>query len=214
VRRPAFDALADLVLASRGSANELRRLSGQVPFPVVWVDHDRRCVHANEAARLFLRRTRDEMRRLTLHDLVASRMRATLDGAWSSLHRNGVVSGTTEMRAPDGAALAVDCLGVANALPGRHLFAWIPSHWPADELGDPAVQRAPAAPAGLSRREREVLELLADGASLDDIAGELSISATTAKTHVRNAARRLGARHRAHAVALAFRAGELSLDGR
>ena len=42
------------------------------------------------------------------------------------------------------------------------------------------------APAGLSRREKEVLELLLENFSNKEIAGRLNISARTAKFHVSN----------------------------
>ncbi len=54
----------------------------------------------------------------------------------------------------------------------------------------------------LSPREREILGLLATGRSGSEIAGELFLSAETVRTHVRNAARKLGARTRTQAVAL------------
>lgn len=57
----------------------------------------------------------------------------------------------------------------------------------------------------LSLRELEVLELIAEGYSSGDIARALWISEETVRTHVRRILRRLGARTRAHAVAIAFR---------
>ncbi|MBV8235031.1 MAG: response regulator transcription factor [Acidimicrobiia bacterium] len=60
-------------------------------------------------------------------------------------------------------------------------------------------------PAGLSEREREVLELLAKGKTNKDIARELFISQATAKSHVENILRKLNAADRAGAVAEGFR---------
>ncbi len=57
----------------------------------------------------------------------------------------------------------------------------------------------------LSRREREILELLANGLSTDDVAEHLTLSAHTVRTHVKNAMRKLGASTRAHAIAIAMR---------
>lgn len=54
----------------------------------------------------------------------------------------------------------------------------------------------------LSPREREILLLLADGFSGAEIAGRLFLSAETVRTHVRNAAHKLGCRTRTQAVAL------------
>jgi DNA-binding CsgD family transcriptional regulator len=63
-------------------------------------------------------------------------------------------------------------------------------------------------------REHEVLGLLADGMTAEEVGHQLGISGATARTHVRNAVARLGARTRTHAVAKALRAGELSSDER
>jgi DNA-binding NarL/FixJ family response regulator len=61
----------------------------------------------------------------------------------------------------------------------------------------------------LSRREREILGLLSRGLTTDDVADELSLSAHTVRTHVKNAMRKLEATTRAHAIAIAMR--ELSI---
>jgi LuxR family maltose regulon positive regulatory protein len=53
----------------------------------------------------------------------------------------------------------------------------------------------------LSERELEVLQLMASGASNQDIAGELIIAFTTAKKHVSNIIRKLGVENRTQAVA-------------
>jgi two-component system nitrate/nitrite response regulator NarL len=57
----------------------------------------------------------------------------------------------------------------------------------------------------LSQREREVLRLLADGLRNEEIGRRLHIAAETARAHIRNAMRKLGADTRTQAVALALR---------
>jgi len=57
----------------------------------------------------------------------------------------------------------------------------------------------------LSDRERQVLQLIAHGMSTKQVAVELEISESTVKTYLRNLFEKLGAEHRAHAVALAIR---------
>ena len=54
--------------------------------------------------------------------------------------------------------------------------------------------------AMLTARERDVLSLLADGASNAAIAGDLVISQATVKSHVRHILRKLGAANRTEAV--------------
>ena len=57
----------------------------------------------------------------------------------------------------------------------------------------------------LTKREREVLRLLADGMRNEEIGRNLHIAAETARAHIRNAMRKLDADTRTHAVALALR---------
>lgn len=57
---------------------------------------------------------------------------------------------------------------------------------------------------GLTRREAEVLQLLGTGATNATLAGELHVSPATVKTHLENIYRKLGARGRAQAVAMAL----------
>ena len=76
--------------------------------------------------------------------------------------------------------------------------------------------RATAQVAALSPREREIMHLMAEGLTAEAIAQELNVSIETVRTHVRNAIRKLQARNRVHAIALALMRGEIELedDGR
>jgi DNA-binding NarL/FixJ family response regulator len=70
--------------------------------------------------------------------------------------------------------------------------------------------RSPAAPdgrttGGLTKREREVYALIAEGKSNREIASELVITEVTAKVHVRNVLRKLGVRNRIQAALKAAR---------
>jgi DNA-binding NarL/FixJ family response regulator len=57
----------------------------------------------------------------------------------------------------------------------------------------------------LTRRQLQILQLLADGGSSAAAARELDLSEETVKTHTKNALGRLGAKNRTHAVAIALR---------
>ncbi|HEX6228153.1 MAG TPA: response regulator transcription factor [Solirubrobacterales bacterium] len=57
----------------------------------------------------------------------------------------------------------------------------------------------------LTLRQREILQLLANGGSTTAAARDLGLSEETVKTHTKNALARLGAKNRTHAVAIALR---------
>jgi DNA-binding CsgD family transcriptional regulator len=61
----------------------------------------------------------------------------------------------------------------------------------------------------LTRREREVLQLLARGLNAPQIGATLFVSPATVRTHVQNAMTRLGASTRIHAVTIAIERGEI-----
>ena len=114
---------------------------------------------------------------------------------------------------------------VANVLPGRHLLILSA----AESASEDAEATRPARPevsaraarvnsggrfgrGGPTPREREVLTLLAAGATDEQIAEMLELSPATVQTHVRNAKAKLGARTRAQAVAMALQHGMITVS--
>ena len=70
--------------------------------------------------------------------------------------------------------------------------------------------KEPAATADLAvltEREREVMALVAEGLTNDEIAGRLFLSPATARTHVSRSMIKLGARDRTQLVVLAYESG-------
>jgi DNA-binding NarL/FixJ family response regulator len=59
----------------------------------------------------------------------------------------------------------------------------------------------------ITEREREVLSLLAEGLSNDEIAARLYVSPLTTKTHVSHIMTKLNARDRAQLVVIAYESG-------
>jgi len=82
--------------------------------------------------------------------------------------------------------------------------AEIPAAFPS---GAPASQPLAELPEPLTRREREVLQMLAAGLANKEIAARLNISDHTAKFHVASILGKLGAASRTEAVALGIRRG-------
>jgi DNA-binding NarL/FixJ family response regulator len=71
--------------------------------------------------------------------------------------------------------------------------------------------RATAQVPQLSPREREIMHLMAEGLTAEAIGAKLGVSVETVRTHVRNVIRKLQARNRVHAIALALERGEIAL---
>jgi DNA-binding NarL/FixJ family response regulator len=67
------------------------------------------------------------------------------------------------------------------------------------DLGDAHARPGVA----LTDRERQVLGLLSQGLTGSEVAARLFLSPATVRTHIQNAMRKLGARTRVHAIALA-----------
>jgi len=93
---------------------------------------------------------------------------------------------------------------VARTAKAEHLLAAVQAAFAHERFVDPAVP--PRGSRGkLTRRQRQILQLLADGQSPTFAARELGLSEETVKTHTKHAVARLGARNRTHAVAIALR---------
>jgi DNA-binding NarL/FixJ family response regulator len=71
------------------------------------------------------------------------------------------------------------------------------------------VQHADEAPTTtpLSKREKEILQMVANGSTTKEVARDLGISPHTVKTHLERIFEKLGANDRAQAVAIAIRTG-------
>lgn len=63
----------------------------------------------------------------------------------------------------------------------------------------------------LTKREKEIFELLIKNESTKDIADDLKISEKTVRNHISNAMQKLGVKGRASAVVELLKLGEISL---
>jgi PAS domain S-box-containing protein len=182
--------------------------------PMMLADDSRQYRDANPAACDLLGVTREQATSLRIDDLTAPEHRPGQDERWRKFMAEGTMSGRITLVAPDGRRLPVVMSGTANVLPGLHLGVFQDADT-ADVLDeadadDPGATREDGRSQALTPREREVMTLLALGLSGAEIAERLELSPETVRIHVRNARQHLGAKTRAHAIALALKAGEIN----
>lgn len=179
------------VLATAGSAHEAYELIGRLKPDVAVLDIGLPDQSGIELTRRLLQR--DSRLGVVLHtgieDAVA--LKDALDcGASGFVYKTGP---------PAGLVTAVRTVAAGGA-------------YVAGELRDAiAANQRSARPRTMTDRERQVLRLVADGMSNEQIATELMLSAETVRTHVRNAMQKLGTHTRAHAVVEALRNEEIVL---
>ncbi len=182
--------------------------------PMLIADDDRRFVDANAAARLFHRRQPHEICSLTVDDLTRPDLRPGLDAAWQDFLRGGGSrrGGRTvpwDLQMPDGTSYAVDLSSIPHFRPGRHLVIILVSA--ARKLNEQLAGAKTPLDTTLTKREREILTLVALGNTGVQIARQLFLSPATVATHVSNALIKLGAKNRAHGIAIALLSGQLDL---
>jgi DNA-binding NarL/FixJ family response regulator len=137
-----------------------------------------------------------------IDDLASARTQARLEQLWRKFLSGQTMTGTFPIVLPNGLRRNVVFQARASVRPGRHLISFQPAPTggrPSGlELGDLGTA------ARLTFREREILTHLARGSNAKAIAEAATLSPETVRTHVRNAMRKVGARTRPHAVALAI----------
>jgi DNA-binding NarL/FixJ family response regulator len=92
---------------------------------------------------------------------------------------------------------------VAKSSPAEELTKAVDAAAEAESFIDPAAENGGG--SALTRRQRQILQLIADGHSTSVAANRLGLSTETVRTHTKAALARLGARDRAHAVAIGLR---------
>jgi PAS domain S-box-containing protein len=190
-------------------------------FAILVVDDDRRCLEVNLAACRLLGLPRTAALGRTVDDFLTPGMRKRLDHVWRAFREGGGHAGPFELNSQAAEAHEVNLSVVANVLPGRHLLIVTTTDARVDETEAtrqplPEQSRSSRVNSRFGRggptpREREVLTMLAAGATDDQIAEMLELSPATVQTHVRNAKAKLGARTRAQAVAMALQHGMITV---
>lgn len=105
---------------------------------------------------------------------------------------------------------------VLKSSPIEHLADAIRAAAAGREYVDRLIAQLPGRSGGrgvaiISKREAQVLGMLSQGSTTEQVAEELVLSPETVQTHVRNATRKLGAHGRLHAVILALVRGDIEL---
>jgi DNA-binding CsgD family transcriptional regulator len=147
--------------------------------------------------------------------------RRRLEEQWEAFLSAGAAEGWYQLYVPSHGPLPVEFSATANVLPARHLSIFImPDEPEAEQSESPPVGDAKWVPVvvegggrvGLSEREREVMTLVASGLQSGGVAERLFLSPETVRSHVQNALAKLGARTRAHGVAVALVTGEIAWE--
>jgi DNA-binding CsgD family transcriptional regulator len=205
-------AWAEAMGARRGDARKVMHVFRRSLMPMVLTDGARVLVDVNRAARLLARATLAAQVGRRLDDFTPGADLPALRAIWDRLQRFGSIAGEYKLDWGEGNHLLVIYAGFANVLPGQNLLVAQPADWPEDELGEVDLTGvAEPSPGPLSPRELEVLTLVAAGCDMQEMAEELTIAPTTAKTHIRNALSKLGAHNRPHGVAIAMHLGLIDL---
>jgi DNA-binding CsgD family transcriptional regulator len=116
-------------------------------------------------------------------------------------------TGNAEMVRADGTRVRVQWGATTESVTGRRLVLVVALSVSGRGSGLRLADSFESRGGALSVREREIVRLVALGATGPEIAEELQISHNTVRTHLRNSMRRVGARSRAHLVAMALGEG-------
>jgi PAS domain S-box-containing protein len=176
---------------------------------MVLLDDQRRHVDANGAYLRLVGYRRAEVIGQPMYRFVADGVLSAAE--WAAALAAPETTGDAELVVADGSHVGVQWAASVEVVTGRRLVLVVvlsTSRW------GPRFRRTVAVDpqrAALTAREREVVRLIGLGYTAREIADELQIAHDTVRTHARNAMGKVGARSRAHLVALALGEG-LGLD--
>jgi PAS domain S-box-containing protein len=197
---PATDGWPALFTAAfRGSSNAMALVD------------ERRChVDVNGAYLRLLGHPRDRLIGRPVGEIIVGGPLLAAD-EWDTAMAAGQFAGTADLSCADGTTVSVQWGAHVEVATRRRLVLFVAlstSRW-----GNRFRRTIDhdADPKRLSRREREVVGLVALGHSGREIADELRIAHETVRTHVRNAMTKAGARSRAHLVAKALAEGAIAV---
>jgi DNA-binding CsgD family transcriptional regulator len=173
---------------------------------------ERRYVAVNDAMVKLYQWRSDELIGARADRAIVDGDKASVDAAWELLLRSGELYGERLIAAGGGSLLRVCFAAHATTVAGRWfaLFVTVSARNQDDDrelIGTRQLQTPDDVESNLTRREREVVQLIARGASTVEIAAELGLSDETVRAHVRNAREKTQTRTRAQLVAMALASG-------
>jgi PAS domain S-box-containing protein len=173
------------------------------PMELLSVGRRRRAV--NDAVCELLGRRREDLLGTLLEAVVAPEDAARVQEDWAQFLERSQWNGAMALVRSDGSAVRCSFSAVSTETEDglRSLFVWQP---PGSEA---EVDPTAGGTGALTERERDVVNLVARGRSGPQIADELIVAPSTVKSHIENAMGKLGARTRAHLVALAMTGREI-----
>ncbi len=174
--------------------------------PIVLLDEHQRVLEANDPGCTLLGVPRGELLGTSLVQRFPPEERATASRDWQRLLRGGEDVGKRVLVGPDGSRFEAEWAARVVEIAARPVVIAVLLR--GSPLPEPRSLGNPRTP--LSRREREVVTLIAMGLETPEIAASLHISTETVKSHVRNAMRKLGARTRAQLVMVALTSGQIA----
>ena len=169
---------------------------------MVLLDDDRRHVEVNGAYVQLLGYRPSDLIGRPVRELRADHS-AVSDDQWHAALRQKQFTGTIELLRADGGHVIVEFAGHPEIVTGQQLVLFVALR---AARGGRLRDDSPEATvrADLSRRELEVVKLLAEGFSGPEVAEELQIAHNTVRTHTRNAMTKMNSRSRAQLVAKAL----------
>jgi PAS domain S-box-containing protein len=171
--------------------------------PIALLDDQRRIIDINDAGLALVDRSHAEVLGLDITGIVLPAERADAERQWEAFMRSGAYTGSRDLLRPDGSTVEVDFAARLAVVGGRRLAIYVILSKSGLPTGAwPSARRNRSAASALTKREREVVTLIAMGLETDEIAAELHVSPETVRTHVRNAMSKLGAHTRAQLVAI------------
>jgi len=208
LRRALEDSGFDVV-AEAGDGEEAVRLVSMLRPDVVVMDVTMPVLDGIEATRRIHAATgHTKVLVLTMHDEDALRVKALRAGAVGFLTKDCAMQEVVETvrRVADGDTVFSPAIAAA-------MMAEFPASGSVSNSNVlTATQTQQVVESPLTKREREILQLVADGHSTTEIARELFISAKTVKNHLASIYAKLDSRDRTQAVLSGMRLGIVQLQ--